>query len=55
VRPSGVLGDPAGASGAEGEAMLARLLAELAAFVAAWPAPGADGGPAAVPGARLDA
>lgn len=55
VSPSGVLGDPAGASAAEGEAMLARLLAELSAFVAAWPAPGEDGGPAAAPGARLEA
>ncbi|MBO0785941.1 MAG: mycofactocin biosynthesis peptidyl-dipeptidase MftE [Actinobacteria bacterium] len=55
VSPSGVLGDPAGASAAEGEALLARLLAELAAFVAGWHAPGAGAGPAAVPGARLDA
>jgi creatinine amidohydrolase len=31
VSPSGVLGDPAGASAAEGERVLAALIAELAA------------------------
>lgn len=42
VSPNGVLGDPAGASAAEGTALLERLLAGLLAFVDAWPA-----GPAA--------
>jgi mycofactocin precursor peptide peptidase len=36
VSPSGVLGDPAGASAAEGEAMLGDLLADLLASVSAW-------------------
>jgi len=36
VSPNGVLGDPAGASAAEGAATLARLEAGLAAAVAAW-------------------
>jgi mycofactocin precursor peptide peptidase len=36
VSGSGVLGDPTGASAAEGRAMLARLAAELGAFTAAW-------------------
>jgi creatinine amidohydrolase len=34
VSPNGVLGDPAGASAAEGEALLALLVAELAATIA---------------------
>jgi hypothetical protein len=33
VSPNGVLGDPAGASAAEGEELLARFTAELAAQV----------------------
>lgn len=36
VSPSGVLGDPAGASAAEGEALLARLTRDLVDAVAAW-------------------
>jgi len=36
VSPNGVLGDPAGASAAEGAAMLDRLLAGLLATVDAW-------------------
>jgi creatinine amidohydrolase len=38
VSPNGVLGDPAGASAAEGVAMLAAASAALAAFVEDWPA-----------------
>jgi len=38
VSPNGVLGDPAGASAAEGEALLGRLLAGLLAAVDAWEA-----------------
>jgi creatinine amidohydrolase len=34
--PNGVLGDPAGASAAEGERLLAEAAAALAAFVAPW-------------------
>jgi creatinine amidohydrolase len=37
VSPNGVLGDPAGASAVEGEALLAALAAGLLATVAAWP------------------
>jgi mycofactocin precursor peptide peptidase len=36
VSPSGVLGDPAGASAAEGAALLGRLMADLLAAVAGW-------------------
>jgi creatinine amidohydrolase len=36
VAPNGVLGDPAGASAAEGEALLAALTDDLAASVSAW-------------------
>jgi mycofactocin precursor peptide peptidase len=36
VSPNGVLGDPVGASAAEGEAMLGDLLADLLASVSAW-------------------
>ena len=36
VSPNGVLGDPAGASAAEGERLLAGLAAELAAALARW-------------------
>jgi creatinine amidohydrolase len=36
VSPNGVLGDPAGASAAEGAALLGRLLADLQAAVDAW-------------------
>lgn len=36
VSPNGVLGDPAGASAAEGQDLLARLLADLQAAVAQW-------------------
>ena len=36
VSPNGVLGDPAGASAAEGEALLDALSADLIAAVAAW-------------------
>jgi mycofactocin precursor peptide peptidase len=39
VSPSGVLGDPAGASAAEGAALLDQLLADLLGAVAAWQAP----------------
>jgi mycofactocin precursor peptide peptidase len=42
VSASGVLGDPAGASAAEGAALLAELLAGLLAAVEAWP-PGENG------------
>jgi mycofactocin precursor peptide peptidase len=38
VSPSGVLGDPAGASAAEGAALLGRLSADLLATVDAWEA-----------------
>jgi mycofactocin system creatininase family protein len=38
VSPNGVLGDPAGASAAEGAALLARLGADLLAAVGAWEA-----------------
>jgi creatinine amidohydrolase len=38
VSPNGVLGDPAGASAAEGAALLARLGADLLAAVNAWDA-----------------
>jgi mycofactocin system creatininase family protein len=38
VSPNGVLGDPAGASAAEGAALLGRLLAGLLAAVDAWEA-----------------
>jgi len=36
VSPNGVLGDPAGASAAEGETLLAGLLAGLLAAVRSW-------------------
>ncbi len=36
VSPNGVLGDPAGASAAEGAALLGRLLADLLAALDAW-------------------
>ncbi len=36
VSPNGVLGDPTGASAAEGRALLDRAVAELEAFVGAW-------------------
>ena len=36
VSPNGVLGDPAGASTEEGEAVLGSLLADLVAAVGAW-------------------
>lgn len=36
VSPNGVLGDPAGATAAEGEALLARLTRDLVEAVAAW-------------------
>jgi mycofactocin precursor peptide peptidase len=38
VSPTGVLGDPAGASAAEGAALLGRLAADLLAAVDAWAA-----------------
>jgi creatinine amidohydrolase len=38
VSPNGVLGDPAGASAAEGVALLSRLVAGLVATVDAWEA-----------------
>ena len=38
VSPNGVLGDPAGASAAEGTALLGRLFADLLATVDAWAA-----------------
>ena len=38
VSPNGVLGDPAGASAAEGAALLARLGADLLTAVDAWEA-----------------
>lgn len=38
VSPSGILGDPAGASAAEGEDLLRAAAAELAAAVREWPA-----------------
>lgn len=37
VSANGVLGDPAGASAAEGRALLDRWAADLVAFVAGWP------------------
>jgi mycofactocin system creatininase family protein len=37
VAPNGVLGDPAGATAAEGEHLLAALVDDLVACVAAWP------------------
>jgi creatinine amidohydrolase len=37
VSPNGVLGDPAGASAEEGEAMFAALLADLATHLKSWP------------------
>jgi mycofactocin system creatininase family protein len=37
VSPNGVLGDPGGASAAEGTAMLADLLADLNAYLESWP------------------
>ncbi len=47
VSPNGVLGDPAGASAAEGEALLAALTASLLAAVDRWPGgrPHGPGGP----------
>jgi creatinine amidohydrolase len=53
VSPNGVLGDPAGASAAEGEALLALLVADLAAALGrlAGGADGADGAGAAGRGA----
>ena len=36
VSPNGVLGDPAGASAAEGERLLAAMAAELAAALTRW-------------------
>jgi mycofactocin precursor peptide peptidase len=39
VSPNGVLGDPAGASAAEGRALLAAAFRDLCATLAAWPAP----------------
>jgi mycofactocin precursor peptide peptidase len=38
VSPNGVLGDPAGASAAEGRALLAAAVDDLRALLAAWPA-----------------
>ena len=37
VSPNGVLGDPAGASAAEGSAMFADLLADLNGYLESWP------------------
>jgi mycofactocin system creatininase family protein len=37
VSPNGVLGDPAGASAAEGTAMFADLLADLNSYLESWP------------------
>ena len=37
VAPNGVLGDPAGATAAEGRALLAAAVDDLVAFLAAWP------------------
>jgi creatinine amidohydrolase/Fe(II)-dependent formamide hydrolase-like protein len=37
VSPNGVLGDPAGASAAEGTAMFADLLADLNGYLKSWP------------------
>jgi mycofactocin precursor peptide peptidase len=37
VSPNGVLGDPAGASAAEGTAMFADLLADLNGYLESWP------------------
>jgi mycofactocin system creatininase family protein len=37
VSPNGVLGDPAGASAAEGAAMFADLLADLNSYLESWP------------------
>lgn len=48
VTPTGVLGDPTGASAAEGRAVLDGLIADLVAQVVAW-----RGRPAAVPHDRL--
>jgi creatinine amidohydrolase len=53
VSPTGILGDPSGASAEEGRALLAAARADLAAFVAAWsaaalPPPAAASAPAAV-------
>jgi creatinine amidohydrolase len=58
VSPTGVLGDPAGASAAEGAALLAGLVDRLVAAVAGWDVdaagrlrePGAPGGPATAAG-----
>jgi creatinine amidohydrolase len=36
VSPNGVLGDPAGASAAEGEQLLATMVARLVTAVPAW-------------------
>jgi creatinine amidohydrolase/Fe(II)-dependent formamide hydrolase-like protein len=36
VSPNGILGDPAGASAAEGRELLDRAAAELREFVASW-------------------
>jgi creatinine amidohydrolase len=47
VSPNGVLGDPAGATAAEGAALLAAATAELVAYVSAWTTPG--GGRPCVP------
>jgi creatinine amidohydrolase len=44
VSANGVLGDPAGASAAEGERLLRQLAADLAAAVAAWYPDPDDGG-----------
>jgi mycofactocin system creatininase family protein len=37
VSPNGVLGDPAGASAAEGAAMFGELLADLTSYLGTWP------------------
>ncbi|HEU4702847.1 MAG TPA: mycofactocin biosynthesis peptidyl-dipeptidase MftE [Conexibacter sp.] len=61
VSPNGVLGDPAGASASEGEALLARAADELTAMVDGWRAgDAADGGgtdatSGAADGGRVDA
>ena len=49
VSPNGVLGDPAGASAAEGESVLADLLADLLARVRAWCGDWAAQGPGHFP------
>ena len=50
VSPNGVLGDPAGATAAEGERLLARLTDDLEAKVRAWHPPhGALGTPVSPP------